>query len=1278
MRNTSDPIKENSNVMNAQGGEKKVMKKILSVALSTAMAFSMFASVAFGDTAVSPQQQFDALKAKGIFNGYPDGTAGLDKDMTRAEFAKVITKLLGLKEITGTLSYTDKNYTAKNWAVPYIEAVTAAGIMEGKNVEKKIFDFNGKVTVAEMATILTRALDLEIPAETNNSAAAWAKGYAQAAINAGLIDANANFAGNASRELLVGAAYAIDEAQSIKVESYTVSEAGKVVEFKISDGETVKVTLDKALEANKETEVKFTYKDKEFTEKVTYVVTTATKVEKVSAANLKEVTVAFDGTVDEDTATDISNYSLKSGKAIKTATLSDDKKSVTVELQGTLNNNKVDFLNVSNVKAGNVVVSAKDVEFSIADNELPKVESVKSLGTKSVKVVFSEPVQLPAQGNFELDGKAYFGKITQPTLRTVVLTPYSTSALTVGDHKLTVVGAKDYAGFVSLTSTHDITVVEDKDAPTITAATATLESVTLTFSEEVDPETLDSDNVYWKTGTDKIKATGTPKALADNKYKFTFDKANALPTGAVLIYVEGVKDYSGNQIAKDTSVTVNAEIDQTRPEVRKAEAIDSKHIQVTFSKALLNDSVKETKNYSVTDKDGKVVAVKDAVRSGNDNNVITIELYTALSTGDNTVTIKNIKDNTRLGNTMLDYSGKVNLADVTTPKLDSKLVSVSNRTVIVGFDKKMDPATLADYSNYHVQINGDRVTLTPELADITVLNDSKAVSIKFVETYKNQPVVFAAGNSTTQRNVQNLYVLGVKDTAGNLLKQFVDNSGLNVIPTTADITVGLATYDTDYAGFSAALTAQNTVQVKLSSSVSSAPKDAFTVTNAAGNVVAIKEVVLDGTSVVKLTLENDIGTAASGLNVKVNVNRLGTLAGSSATVAEQTTTVLDKVAPVVKPNVSGGYQNLQLSGENIKVDFSENLQLDSDANNTLLTKDFEVIRYSDNKTLVAGVDFDVTFVAGNDYVTIALKDAASRTTTTKYTVNFKGSKYLTDTSVVKNEAAAFTGKETNGTVTGTAAPTLTTVNASYANNNDGVIKGLDAAKRYEYKLSTATSYTTVAANATEIDGLAAGTYNVRVAAIAASGSTPAIPAGAVTTVTVAKAAPSSAETAAEAALVAAQDAVADYVALPLTTSNQITLAKAAGVVATGKIAEAVTAGAPTADTNALTTSVNAHNAVVTAAENTLSINAAEAGLTTLTVAANNLSVTLPATAGDGVTVTWTSNAPTVINNAGVYQASGSADTATLTATFTKGTGTSTTATFDVVGDGTVITGVTKN
>ncbi|GIP28722.1 hypothetical protein J23TS9_38520 [Paenibacillus sp. J23TS9] len=1015
MSNKSYPIKENSNVMKVQGGEQKVMKKILTVALSTAMAFSMFASVAFGDsaTAVSAQDKFDSLKAKGIFNGYPDQQAHLEKDMTRAEFAKVITKLLGLKEVTGTLSYKDKGYDAKNWAVPYIEAVTAAGIMDGQDPVKKIFNYNGKVTVQEMATVLTRALKLEVPTTTDNSATEWAKGYVQAAIDKGLLSKDLNFQANASRELLVNTAYTIDELKNVSVKSYEVSDAGKTVTFTLNTGEVVKVTLDKALEANKETEVKYTAKDGvERVAKVTYVVTTATKVDKVSATNLKEVTVAFDGTVDEDTATDVTNYSLKSGKAIDSAKLSDDKKTVTLELVGTLNNNKTDAVTVSNIKAGSATVSGSNIEFSIIDNTLPEVSSVKSLGTKSVKVVFSEPVQLPAQSNFQLDGKAYFGKVAQVTNNTVILTPYN-AALTVGDHKLAVSGVKDWAGFVALTSSHDITVVEDKDAPTVTSATATLESVTLTFSEEVDAETIDASNVYWMSGTTKYKASSV-KALSDNKYKFTFSKTNALPTGAVLVYVEGVKDYSGNKIADKTTVTVNAEIDQTRPEVRKVEAIDSKTIQITASKTLDQTSVEDERNYTVTNKDGDVVSVKEATLVGKDKNIINLTLYTALSAGENTVTVKNIKDNTRLGNTMLDYSGKVTLGDTTNPKLDSTLVNTKTNTVVIGFDEKMDAATLADYSNYHVVINGTRTTLTPELADITVLNDSKAVQIKFAETFKGQKVVFSPDKTGAVKNINSLYVLGVKDVAGNLLSQFANStsSTANKIDLDKDIDLGFGTYDGDYAGFPAALTAQDTVEVKLNASVVSAPESAFNV-KYDGKSVEIKDVVLNGTSVVKLVLEDNLPvTSSNKLEVTVNFNAVDTLAGNfTAKGNVSTTNVLDKVAPTAIANTSS-YKNLtQTAADEITVEFTEGVKLLGGLKESL-AKDFTVVRDSDNKTLTANKDFVIKTVVANTVV-IQLLDQPGRADETYYNVSFAGSKYLTDASTnVVNDAAKFSVTQT--------------------------------------------------------------------------------------------------------------------------------------------------------------------------------------------------------------------------------------------------------------------------
>lgn len=254
------------------------MKKRLALLLSVAMAFSMFANVAFGaDAAKTTQEKFDALKTQGVFNGYPDGSAGLEKDMTRAEFAKVLVKLFGLKEIHGEYSYKDKNYGAKNWAAPFIEAVTKEGLMQGKDLTKKIFDFNGKITVEEASKTLVTALKLTPVKDAQNNASAWAKEYFQAAVDAGLFSKDANPKANATRTQLVEAAYAADElVKGPKVASYKVIDS-KNVEFTMTDKEVVKVTLEKALEANKETEVKFQYKGKDVTAKVTYAITAAQK-----------------------------------------------------------------------------------------------------------------------------------------------------------------------------------------------------------------------------------------------------------------------------------------------------------------------------------------------------------------------------------------------------------------------------------------------------------------------------------------------------------------------------------------------------------------------------------------------------------------------------------------------------------------------------------------------------------------------------------------------------------------------------------------------------------------------------------------------------------------------------------------------------------------------------------------------------------------------------------------------------------------------------------------
>lgn len=673
MSDKSYQIKENNQVM-IQGGEKKVMKKILSVALSTAMAFSMFASVAFGDDALNTQQKFDVLKEKGIFTGYPDGTAGLDKEMTRAEFAKVLVGIMGLEPIEGKASFKDKNYKADKWPAPYVEAVYAAGLMEGKNTTKMIFDFNGKITVQEMAKVLVTAQKLEIPTETNNNASDWAKGYVQAAINAGLVDAKANPKANASRSQLVDVAYSIYLAQQKPaVVSYEVKEDGKVVEFKLANNEVVKVTLETALKANTATEVKFSHNSYDYTESVTWVVTAATKIDSVTATNYKEVTVKFDGEVEAKTAENEDNYKV-TGVTFESATLSADKRSVSLLVAqdgGKLPEQKDAKFEINGVKNSDGSRTFKEtVTIRAVDTQLPEVTEVVGLGTKAFKVVFSEPVQATTASNisnYKIDGKAVSGwvKFTYPNVA------FITTDLAVGEHTLNIQGVTDFASFKVSPTDVKFTVAEDKTAPEVVSVkTKDLTKVEVEFNESVK-----SVDKAYHTSSGK---TADKVEIKDNVVILTFStESKKLSLGENTIYLDGVRDYSDNSANREAKVT--PVLDTTRPTVTdvKVDVKDNNTLlTVEFSKDVKLSDIQNRDNFVLKNSKGEVVTDK-GFNSGKPVNVPSFEVSTSktynnrvviksigkLPAGKYTLDVANIRDTASIGNTMLPQTLSVDVTN---------------------------------------------------------------------------------------------------------------------------------------------------------------------------------------------------------------------------------------------------------------------------------------------------------------------------------------------------------------------------------------------------------------------------------------------------------------------------------------------------------------------------------------------------------------------------------------------------------------------------------------
>ncbi|TBL72980.1 S-layer homology domain-containing protein [Paenibacillus thalictri] len=275
--------KQNSQLpKDIRGGEKKVMKKSLSTILALAMTFSVFSSVALAadetsanDTSVdttsadaakssadfsdlkdldaATKAKFDALIAAGVFDGVGDGKFGVKDEMNRAQFAKVAALIFNLKVDTSlkTSSFSDvkSDDPANGYALPYIEAVKAAGITDGYG--DGVYNPAGKVTKEQLATFLIRGLGKDkdakaTPGVTDSTVTDWAKGYVALALQLKLLSngTDGKFGGqtNATRDLLVLGSY---EAKQQYVPTFNGKYA--IASFKATDADLLQLQLNGVL-----------------------------------------------------------------------------------------------------------------------------------------------------------------------------------------------------------------------------------------------------------------------------------------------------------------------------------------------------------------------------------------------------------------------------------------------------------------------------------------------------------------------------------------------------------------------------------------------------------------------------------------------------------------------------------------------------------------------------------------------------------------------------------------------------------------------------------------------------------------------------------------------------------------------------------------------------------------------------------------------------------------------------------------------------------------------
>lgn len=126
----------------------------------------------------------EALAIHGILNGYPDGTFGGDKNITRAEMVTVAIRAMDLEN--SVIAPAEQQYTdvpAAHWAAGYISLATQLGIVQGDG--GGTFRPNDNVKHEEAVKIIVIAMGYGKAAE---EAGGWPVGYTQVAESKGILE----------------------------------------------------------------------------------------------------------------------------------------------------------------------------------------------------------------------------------------------------------------------------------------------------------------------------------------------------------------------------------------------------------------------------------------------------------------------------------------------------------------------------------------------------------------------------------------------------------------------------------------------------------------------------------------------------------------------------------------------------------------------------------------------------------------------------------------------------------------------------------------------------------------------------------------------------------------------------------------------------------------------------------------------------------------------------------------------------------------------------------
>jgi len=169
-------------------------RKLLSLVLALVMVLSVVSFAGAATFTDVDDADLDAVVTRlaglKILDGYPDGTFKPDNTITRAEFATIAVRALGLHTTADLLANVPSKFSdvkVTDWFNKYVNVATSQGILKG--YPDGTFKPNNNITQAEALTIVLRLLGYN-----DNLSGNWPYNYVMQADMLGLI--TSDFAAN--------------------------------------------------------------------------------------------------------------------------------------------------------------------------------------------------------------------------------------------------------------------------------------------------------------------------------------------------------------------------------------------------------------------------------------------------------------------------------------------------------------------------------------------------------------------------------------------------------------------------------------------------------------------------------------------------------------------------------------------------------------------------------------------------------------------------------------------------------------------------------------------------------------------------------------------------------------------------------------------------------------------------------------------------------------------------------------------------------------------------